>query len=394
MHIAVIGHGFWPQVGGLERQIYDCAMGFAQRGHKVSILSISGQNSESPQRELLKSPNAHPIEVYRFKVPSYKPDRDDPLQDLSIPLAFYKRSASDWAQLIRSADLICTFGVVPGIVGGMIKNTRQIPLVAVLPGIPDKSSPDFEEVLNSKADAFVSVSRYMQEKAKALYDLEMINIYNGVDTDFFKPTHKNMKYAFLKNVSEELITSPVRLDPMKGIHILIEAFDKVHRSYDKTTLLITGNGSVFHEMGTISPYHEYLLNMSDRMGLNDHVVFALGETSNEDMPALYTLSSVCVMTSLSEGFGLGIAEAMACETPVVATRTEGMQEVFEDGLGGYYADVGNTDQIAERITRLLTDSELRRRMGKEARERIVNTYSLDIQTDGYLKVFSSLCCKE
>ena len=389
MHIAIIGHGFWPQVGGLERQIYDCAMGFTRRGHRVSILSISGENSESPQRELLKSPNAHPIEVYRFRVPSYKPDRDDPLQDLSIPLAFYKRSASNWAQLIQSADVICTFGVVPGIVGGMIKNTCQTPLVAVLPGIPDKSSPVFEEVLNSKADAFVSVSRYMQEKARALYDLEMINIHNGVDTDFFKPTHENMKYAFLKNVSENLITSPVRLDPMKGIHILIEAFDKVRRSYDKATLLITGNGSVFHEMGTISPYHEYLLNMSERMGLEDHVVFALGETSNEDMPALYTLSSVCVMTSLSEGFGLGIAEAMACETPVVATRTEGMQEVFEDGIGGYYADVGNTDQIAESIIKLLTDSELKTRMGKEAREHILNTYSLNAQIDGYLDLFYS-----
>ncbi len=271
----------------------------------------------------------------------------------------------------------------------MIKNTSQVPLVAVLPGIPDKSSPDFEEVLNSKADAFVSVSRYMQEKGRALYDLEMINIYNGVDTGFFKPTHKNMKYAFLENVSEDLITSPVRLDPMKGIHILIEAFDRVHRSYDKATLLITGNGSVFHEMGTISPYHEYLLNMSERMGLADHVVFALGETSNEDMPALYTLSSVCVMTSLSEGFGLGIAEAMACETPVVATRTEGMQEVFEDGIGGYYADVGNTDQIAESIIKLLTDSELRTRMGKEAREHILSTYSLNAQIDGYLDLFCS-----
>ncbi len=389
MHIAVIGHGFWPQVGGLERQIYDCAIGFAGRGHKVSILSISGESSQSPQRELLKIPNAHPIEVYRFKVPSYKPDRDDPLQDLSIPLAFYKRSASDWAQLIQSADIICTFGVVPGIVGGMIKNTCQVPLVAVLPGIPDKSSPDFEEALNSKADAFVSVSRYMLEKGRALYDLEMINIYNGVDTDFFKPTHKNMKYAFLKNVSEDLITSPVRLDPMKGIHILIDAFDRVHRSYDKATLLITGNGSVFHEMGTISPYHEYLLNMSERMGLADHVVFALGETSNEDMPALYTLSSVCVMTSLSEGFGLGIAEAMACETPVVATRTEGMQEVFKDGIGGYYADVGNTDQIAESIIKLLTDSELKTRMGKEAREHILNTYSLNSQIDSYLDLFYS-----
>ncbi len=229
----------------------------------------------------------------------------------------------------------------------------------------------------------------MQEKARALYDLEMINIYNGVDTDFFKPTHQSMNYGFLKNVSERLITSPVRLDPMKGIHILIEAFEKVRRSYDKATLLITGNGSVFHEMGTISPYHEYLLNMSERMGLEDHVVFALGETSNEDMPALYTLSSVCVMTSLSEGFGLGIAEAMACETPVVATRTEGMQEVFEDGIGGYYADVGNTDQIAESIIKLLTDSELKTRMGKEAREHILNTYSLNAQIDGYLDLFYS-----
>jgi glycosyltransferase involved in cell wall biosynthesis len=96
------------------------------------------------------------------------------------------------------------------------------------------------------------------------------------------------------------------------------------------------------------------------------------------------------MTSLTEGFGLGLAESLACQTPVVATRTEGMAEVFPDGEGGVYVDREATD-IAQCLLRLIDDDALRLRMGCAGRNHVVARFPLQAQADRYLELFTSLC---
>ncbi len=387
MKIGIITHGFWPQVGGLERQVFDCSSGFARKGHKVKVLSISGEKSRRSERETLTIEGAQSIEVFRFKVSACRRVDDD---WLTFPTDFYKQSAPWWGPLLQDVDVLCSFGAVPAIAGGMIKKVNQTPLVAVLPGIPEQPSDSFVEVQQSGADRFVAVSRFMRARAKKLFNMDMVNIYNGIDTDFFKPTRGKLEYPFLQSLSGELITSPVRLDPSKGLPILIDAFEMVHASHPDAQLLITGNGSIFHELGSTNSYYEYLVNIVKSKDLTQHVIFAKGGIGAQDMPALYSRSSVCVMTSLSEGFGLGIAEAMACGSPVVATRTEGLQEVFKDGKGGYYAASGSAEQVAEKIMRLLADPELSKGMGAQARTHIIDTFPLRTQTDRYIEIFNAL----
>ena len=249
MKIGIITHGFWPQVGGLERQVYDCSTGFSRKGHEVKVISILGRQSPLPEREMLEIDGASSIEIFRFKVTCNRHAGHDSLR-LKFPTDFYKQSAPFWGRLLRDVDVLCTFGVAPAIVGGMIKKADQTPLVAVLPGIPDRPNERFEEVQQSKADLFVAVSNFMRAKAKGLFNLDMVNIYNGIDTDFFKPTHNRLEYPLLQNLAGELITSPVRLDPSKGLPVLLDAFELVHVSYPDAQLLITGNGSIFHELGS------------------------------------------------------------------------------------------------------------------------------------------------
>jgi len=67
---------------------------------------------------------------------------------------------------------------------------------------------------------------------------------------------------------------------------------------------------------------------------------------------------VCALASRSEPFGLVVVEAMACGTPVVATRSGGPQEILEDGVTGLLVDVGDPEQMAEAFTRLLEDRSL------------------------------------
>ena len=389
MEIGIIGHGFWPQVGGLERQIYDCTVDFAQQGHRSRVVCTTGENSPLAAREELPVPGHAPIEVNRFKAPRQIPAAD-PLADPTIPVSFYKQSVPQWAELLQTADALLTFGMTPAITGGMIKRQTSIPLVAVLPGIPEEDDARFAEVRQCGADAFVGVSRFMCARAKQHFDLEMTTIYNGVDTDFYQSSCRRFDYPFLHDLPDALITAPVRLDPSKGIPVLIDAFERVYSSYPETRLLITGNGSICHELGLIHPYYQYLQDIVRGKGLKERVIFAKGAIAHSDMPALYTRSIVCAMTSLSEGFGLGLAEAMSCGTPVVATWTEGMREIFTDGTGGYYAEPGNSEDVATKLLLLLADADLRKQMGKLAREHIVRNFPASAQGEAYLALLEKV----
>lgn len=389
MHVALIGHGFWPLVGGLERQIHDCAVGLARLGVRVRVLSIIAEGTDLPHAEELPVSGGPAIEVHRYpvlrpRVPS------DPLSEPEIPAAAYRRLAPRWARLLHDADVLCTFGASPAIAGGLVQRRLGLPFVAVLPGIPEQADERFREVLACGADLFVGVSRFMCERADRLHDLRMLPIYNGVDTAHFRPSRRALADEVLRDLPGPLITAPVRLDPSKGIDLLLDAFELVAAMRPDATLLITGNGSICHHLGMADTYYEHLCRSVSLKDLGGRVRFARGQFASHDMPALYTLSDLCVMTSLSEGFGLGLAESLACETPVVATRTEGMAEVFVDGDAGLYVD-HDAGAIAAAITTLLDDPARRRRMGRAGRRHVLRHFPAQAQAERYLSLFTALC---
>lgn len=388
MNVALIGHGFWPLVGGLERQIYDCAVGLARRGCAVRVLSIITEDTDLPTDEVLHLPDAWPIQVHR--APVLKPTApDDPMSEPEIPADAYRQLAPRWSQLLHDTDVLCTFGASPALAGRLIQQQLGLPFAAVLPGIPPQADKRFEQVLACGADLFIGVSRFMCRRAAELYDLHMIPVYNGIDTDAFQPTQQILDYDILSDLPGPLITSPVRLDPSKGLDLLLDAFELVTAMCPDATLLITGNGSICHHLGMINPYYEHLQRAVQLKELSDRVRFARGAFRSDDMPALYSLSDVCVMTSLSEGFGLGLAESLACETPVVATRTEGMNEIFIDGEAGFYAERDAAD-IARRLLLILGNNQMRRRMGTAGRRHVVEHFPMQAQADRYLSLFQSL----
>ncbi|MBT3343553.1 MAG: glycosyltransferase family 4 protein [Gemmatimonadetes bacterium] len=399
MIIGAIGHGFWPLVGGLERQIQDCAIGWVRRGCQVRVLSIVGEGSQLPAREQMPVRHAStgprhrdalpPIEVRR--APVLRPSiPTDPLSEPEIPVDAYRKLVPGWARELADVDVLVTFGASPAIAGGLLKARLGLPLIAVLPGIPDIGDRRFDDVLRCDADVFVTVSRFMRERARRLFDLHTLTIYNGIDTAFFRPVRPR-RLAATAHLPGPLITAPVRLDPAKDVELLIDAFDVLHALRPDATLLITGNGSICHELGLANPYYEYLQERVALKELDYSVRFARGSIAANHMPALYSRSDVCVMASRTEGFGLSLAESMACGTPVVATRTEGMAEVFTDGAGGVFVDSREPTDIAQCLLTLLGDEHLRRRLGATGRRHVQRAFPVQQQADRYLELLHSLC---
>lgn len=111
--------------------------------------------------------------------------------------------------------------------------------------------------------------------------------------------------------------------------------------------------------------------------------------SLERIREIYSQSLVWIMGSCSEGFGLPILEAMACGCAVVATDCGGSRDIIVDGENGFLVEVGNVEQIVNRVKQLLDDKELRQRFVKKSRE-TVSKFSWDSSVDKLEEVLGNL----
>jgi len=106
------------------------------------------------------------------------------------------------------------------------------------------------------------------------------------------------------------------------------------------------------------------------------------------MPKLYAASEICVYPSSSlEPFGLTLLESMASERPIVVTRTGGMPEIVHDNINGFLVPVKDFEELATRVTLLLTDKELRDRLSQTGRKIIEENYTKEIMTEKTLNIY-------
>ena len=129
--------------------------------------------------------------------------------------------------------------------------------------------------------------------------------------------------------------------------------------------------------------HE-LIQLAGKLNLTDTVSF-LGWL--DDANKLLCATDVFVSASETESFGLSIVEAMAMGTPVVATRTEGAQEVLEDDKTGLLVPIGDVEQLAAAIVRLLSDKEQRKSLGSRAAVTVRESFSLTRMVDAVEKIY-------
>ena len=105
-----------------------------------------------------------------------------------------------------------------------------------------------------------------------------------------------------------------------------------------------------------------LEKLKQELGIADLATF-LGRRDQDELPYYYSAADVCIVPSHYESFGLVALEALACGTPVVASRVGGLTYIVEDGVNGFLVPTGDSQALAHRISQLLEDCQLRRQMG-------------------------------
>ena len=110
----------------------------------------------------------------------------------------------------------------------------------------------------------------------------------------------------------------------------------------------------------------------------------------EDVAPFYAAFDALVLPSSNEGTPVSAIEALAAGRPVVATRVGGVPDVVQEGRDGFLVDPGATDDLADRLTRLARDPELRERMGAAGRERVLPRYAVARLIDDVDRLYRSL----
>jgi len=236
------------------------------------------------------------------------------------------------------------------------------------------------------ADAVFAVSADLRDyhACQAWVSPARISVFvNGVDSKRFAPRlEKRLACRAGLGLPENslLVGTVGRLVPIKDQALLLRgAKILLDRGFDLSVAL-AGDGSEL----------ERLRSLAASLSISSRVYFLGASRKVEDF---LNALDVFVLPSVSEGMSNTVLEAMSSGLPVVATRVGGNPELIEDKVSGLLFEVGNVEELVERLTNLTRNAELRHSLGASARARILAQYRLDGMIDRYRDLYRRLAAR-
>ncbi len=214
------------------------------------------------------------------------------------------------------------------------------------------------------ADKVIAVSQLMKDDILKHFQIPEENveiIHNGVDLDKWKYTPLNDELRNKYGINKDYILFVGRPTPQKGMEYLIEAMDKID-----IQLVMGACGA---------DTKEYEDKMTKLVEKKDNIVWIHELLKEEEYVQLYSSAKVFVCPSVYEPFGIINLEAMACETPVVASAVGGIKEVVVNDVTGILVEPAQPDQIAEAVNYILKHDNIAKKMGENSRKRVEEKFS-------------------
>ena len=230
--------------------------------------------------------------------------------------------------------------------------------------------------------AIASTSNCMAKETEQ-YLLKNQKIYItpfGVDIEKFKNLN-------LEKEENKIVIGIVKtLEPKYGIEYLIKAIKELEKiiekeTFEKIEVEIYGKGCL----------REKLENLTKELRIEEKIKFK-GFILNSEVPKAINEMDIFVIPSIldSESFGVVAVEAMACEVPVIVSDVDGLKEVVVDNETGFIVPKKDYKAIAEKIKILINDRELRKRLGKIGRERVIELYNWSSNVENMIDIYKKL----
>jgi len=203
-------------------------------------------------------------------------------------------------------------------------------------------------------------------------------IYNGVNPELFSPDAVSLSGVGTTDSSSSVPTvlSVGNLIPIKGHDVLIRAIASILPEFPNLTLEIIGEG----------PESSRLRTLTDQLGITQHVKFS-GRRSRDQVAAAMRHTTIFALPSRYEGLGCVYLEAMSCGRPVIGCRGQGIAEVIQQGSNGFLVGADNDRELALAMAMLLRDETMRRRVGRAARETILDRFTLPQQAQTLSRIY-------
>jgi glycosyltransferase involved in cell wall biosynthesis len=246
-----------------------------------------------------------------------------------------------------------------------------------------------DRLTSGASDAIVCVSDSAREqylKRVGVRPDKVRVIHNGIDLARFSCSRGAEDRAAAKKAlglpapisgGTRVIVSLGRLRRQKGHDVALRAMAIVARRVPDAVMLVVGDG----------PERAKLKALHARLGLEGKAVF-VGQ--RPDVARVLAAADCLVAPSRYEGFGLAAAEAMASGLPVIASRIDSLPEVIADDVSGLLVPPGDPGALAAAIERVLGDDELAARLGRAARERVRERFTLETMLGAYTDLYEEV----
>ena len=267
-------------------------------------------------------------------------------------------------------------------------------LAAVLAGVPlivtsernvDMWEEGYKKVLGRWLDRWTAltignsaaVKDYLVDKGIAADKLQVV--YNGVDPRRFQQptTVEETKESLGIPFHHAVVGMLARLEPQKDPATFIQAAALVSQKIADVSFLIIGGGSLKSQ----------LEQQVQQLGLSDRVVFA---GPRRDVPQLLAICDVSALSSLKEGMSNTIMETMAAGKPMVATNVGGNPELIVDAETGFIVPTRDPGALADKLVRMLSDRDVAAQMGRRAKARIMEKFSVQSLVKKTEQIYDSL----
>ncbi len=349
------------KIGGAEKQVCDLSDHFISLGHNVQILSLTGMSELVPRSEALvhclfmkKEPFTFISAYFKARriIKNFKPD----------VVHSHMFHANIFSRLLRLTIKM------KNLINTAHSSNEGDQIRMSIYRLTDRLS-------NLNTGVSKSAVRSLIKKG-AVKSNRIIHVYNGIDTKkfAFNSSKRKSKRREIGIAQENILLLSVgRLTLAKDYPTLVKSFLTVSKKFPESYLYIIGDGEKLIELEKLS----YNLNLESK------IKFMNQQTDIENWMSACDLF---VSSSQWEGFSLVAAEAMACERPIVATRSGGIEEVISSF--GTLVNPENPNELAKGIEINLTNNHGGRFQNRlSSRNHIISNFSLPSVANTWLKIY-------
>jgi phosphatidyl-myo-inositol alpha-mannosyltransferase len=347
--IGIVSQSYYPRYGGVTEHVHHLALELRERGHDVTIVT-----SRFRQGEAENAPGVVRI-GYNIMIP---------FNGAFVDLAIGMRLKAQLRSLMRAYDFDVVHVHAPLVptLPLLAVQAAQCPIVGTFHTTGGRSRLlEWMRVpltpIVKRLSARVAVSETAREYAARYFPGPYHVIPNGVDVERFHPSVPPIARWRDKNYDNILFVG--RLDPRKGVQLLIDAMPEVvERTRGRARLLLVGDS-----------YLRLKYQSSVSAAMRRHIHF-IGHVPSHELPSWYATGDVFVSpATANESFGIVLLEAMATGRAVVASDIPGYRTVVTPDVNGLTFPPGDRAALARTLSRIVSDPERRIVLGARGRTR-------------------------